>query len=118
MPQGPFPLQHIDHVMDSSADCELLSFLDAYSGYRQIAIKETDQHITTFITPFDMFCYISMSLELKNVGATYQRCMLHYFLDQVGRNLEVYVDDFVVKSKVSNDLITDLEVMFANLWKL
>jgi hypothetical protein len=44
--------------------------------------------------------------------------MLHYFLDQVGRNLEVYVDDFVVKSKVSNDLITDLEVMFANLWKL
>lgn len=117
-PRDPFPLQHIDHVMDSSVDCELLSFLDVYSSYHQIAIKETDQHATTFITPFDTFYYISMLFGLKNIGATYKRCMLYYFLDQVRRNLEVYVDDIDVKSKVSNDLIIDLEVMFTNLWKL
>lgn len=52
------------------------SFLDAYSGYHQIAMKETDQHATTFITPFGMFCYVSMPFGLKNTRATYQCCML------------------------------------------
>jgi hypothetical protein len=70
-PKDPFPLPHIDQVVYSTAGCELLSFLDAYSGYHQIAMKETDQHTTTFITPFGTFCYISMSLGLKNAWATY-----------------------------------------------
>jgi hypothetical protein len=52
----PSPLPRIDQVVDSNIGCELLSFLDAYSGYHQIAMKETDQHATTFITPFDTFC--------------------------------------------------------------
>jgi hypothetical protein len=56
-----------------------------------------------------------MSFGLKYAEATYQRCMLHFFADQVGCNLEVYVDDVVVKTKKSDDLITDLEEMFANL---
>jgi hypothetical protein len=56
-----------------------------------------------------------MSFGLKNVGATYQRCMLYCFVDQVGRNLEAYVDGIVVNSKKSDDLIADLEETFANL---
>lgn len=58
--KDPFPLPCIDQVVDSTSWCELLSFLDAYSGYHQIAMKETDQHSTTFITPFETFCYVSM----------------------------------------------------------
>lgn len=89
-PMNPFPLPCIDQVVDSTAGYKLLSFMDTYSGYHQIAMKETDQHATTFITPFSTFCYVSMPFGLKNARATYQRCMLHWFSDQVRRNLEVY----------------------------
>jgi hypothetical protein len=116
--KDPFPLARIDQVVDSTAGCELLSFLDAYLRYHQIAMKEADQHTTTFITPFGMICYVFMSFGLKNVWATYQRCMLRCFTDQVGRNVEVYADDIVVKTKKSHDLINDLEEMFANLRKV
>ena len=52
-PKDPFPLPRIDHIIDSTSECEILSFLDAYSGYHQIAMKESDQLATSFITPFD-----------------------------------------------------------------
>lgn len=71
-PKDHFPLHRIDQVVDSTIRCELLSFLDAYSSYQQIAIKERDQHVTSFITPFGLFYYITMPFSLKNVGATYQ----------------------------------------------
>lgn len=114
-PKDHFPLPRINQIVNSTTGCELLSFLDGYSGYRQIAMKETDQHATTFITPFRTFSYISMPFGLKNVGAMYQRCMLRYFTDQVGRSVEVYVDDIVMKTNKYDDLITDLEETFANL---
>jgi hypothetical protein len=69
--KDPFPLPRIYQVVDSTVGCELLSFLDAYLGYHQIAMKEADQHATTFITPFGSFCFVSMSFGLKNAGATY-----------------------------------------------
>ena len=53
-PMVPFPLPRIDQIVDSTAGCELLSFLDAYSSYHQIKMKESDQLATSFITPFDM----------------------------------------------------------------
>jgi hypothetical protein len=113
--KDPFHLPRIDQVVDSTAGCELLSFLDAYSGYHQIATEEANQHATTFITPFRTFCYVSMHFDLKNAGATYQCCMLQCFTNQVGRNAEIYVDDIIVKAKKSNDLIVGLEETFANL---
>jgi hypothetical protein len=79
----PFPLPRIDQIVDSTAGCELLCFLDAYSGYHQIKMKEFNQLATSFITPFRMFCYITMSFGLRNVGATYQRCMQHIFGDHI-----------------------------------
>ena len=76
-----------------------LCFLDAYSRYHQITMKESDQLTTSFITPFGSFCYVTMPFGLKNAGATYQRCMLKCFGDLIGRTIEAYVDDIMVKSK-------------------
>ena len=95
----PFPLPRIDQIVDTTAGCELLSFLDAYSGYHQIKMKESDQLAISFITPFGRYCYVTMPFCLRNAGATYQRCMLHVFGDHLGRNVEAYVDDIVVKSR-------------------
>jgi hypothetical protein len=66
----PFPLPRIDQIVDSTAGCELLCFLDAYSGYHQIKMKESDQLATSFITPFGLYCYVTFGL--RNAGATYQ----------------------------------------------
>jgi hypothetical protein len=63
-PEVPFPLPRIDQIVDSTAGCELLCFLDAYLGYHQIKMKESDQLATYFITPFNMFCYIMMPFSL------------------------------------------------------
>jgi hypothetical protein len=101
-PKVPFPLPHIDQIVDSTAGCETLSFLDAYSGYHQIKMKESDQLVTSFITPFGMYCYVTMPLGLRNAGATYQRCMQHVFEEHIGPTIEVYVDDIVVKTVVSS----------------
>jgi ribonuclease HI len=92
--------------------CETLSFLDAYSGYHQIKMKESDQLATSFITPFGMYCYVTMSFGLRNAGATYQRCMNHVFGEHIGRTVEAYVDDIVVKTRKASDLLSDLELTF------
>jgi hypothetical protein len=91
---------------------ELLYFLDAYSGYHQIKMKESDQLATSFITPFGMFSYVTMLFGLRNAGATYQRCMQHVFGDHIGRTVEAYVDDIVVKTRKANDLVNDLCIAF------
>ena len=80
-PKDPCGLPQIDEVVDSTADCELLSFLDCYSGYHQIALKEEDEVKTSFIMPFGAFCYMTMSFGLQNTGATYQRAIQHYLKD-------------------------------------
>jgi hypothetical protein len=71
-PKAPFGLPHIDEVIGSIASYELLSFLDCYSGYHQISLREEDQIKTSFITPFGAYCYTTMSFWLKNTGVTYQ----------------------------------------------
>src|SRR5207244_13473697 len=76
----------------------------------------------SFITPFGAYCYITMPFRLKNSGATYQRAMQRCMHDQLGRNVEAYVDDVFIKSRVKEDLISNLSEMFTNLrsfrWKL
>jgi hypothetical protein len=74
-PKDPFPLPRIDQVIDSTAECELLSFVDAYSGFHQIPLYQPDQIKTSFITPYGAYCYRTMPFGLRNAGATYQRCM-------------------------------------------
>jgi hypothetical protein len=83
-PKDLFPLPHIDQVVNSTSGCETLCFLAAYSGYHQIMMKKFDQLTTSFITVFRSFCYVTMLFGLKNVGATYQCCMLKCFRDLIG----------------------------------
>jgi hypothetical protein len=111
----PYPLPLIDQIVDSTAGCKTLSFLDAYSGYHQIKMKESDQLMTSFITPFGMYSYTTMPFGLRNAGATYQRCMNHVFGEHIGRTVEAYVDDIVVKTRKASDLLSDLEVTFSCL---
>src|SRR5438876_11902614 len=76
----------------------------------------------SFIAPFGDYCYITMPFGLKNASATYQRAMQRCLHDQLGCNVEAYVDDVIIKSRVKEDLISDLSETFANLrrfrWKL
>jgi hypothetical protein len=81
-PKDPFTLLRVNQVIDSTAGYVLLSFLDCYSGYRQITLKEEDQIKTTFITPFEAYAYITMSFGLTNAGATYQRAIQLCLADQ------------------------------------
>jgi hypothetical protein len=111
-PKVPFPLPQIDQIVDSTAGCELLCFFDAYSGYHQIKMKESDQLVTSFITLFGMFCYVTMPFGLRNAGATYYRCMQHVFRDHIGRTVEAYVDDIVVKTRKADGLVNNLRVVF------
>ena len=114
-PKDPFGLPRIDQVIDSMAGCILLSFLDCYSGYHQIALKEEDQIKTAFITSFGAYAYKTMSFGLKNAGATYQRAIQLCFTNQLHCNMEAYVGDVVVKTKESDSFIPDLEETFNSL---
>jgi hypothetical protein len=114
-PKVHFPLPRIDQIVDSTAGCELLCFLDAYSRYHQIKMKESDQLATSFITPFEMYCYVTMPFGLRNTGATYQRCMQYLFGDHIGRTVEAYVDNIVVKTRKADDLVHDLRIAFGCL---
>jgi hypothetical protein len=74
-PKDEYPLPRICQIVDSTTSCELLSFLDAYSGYHQISLTIDDEEKTIFIMPFGIFCYTKMVFGLKNGGATYKKCV-------------------------------------------
>ncbi|XP_050247585.1 uncharacterized protein LOC126695025 [Quercus robur] len=116
-PKDSFPLPRIDQLVDSTAGHKLLTFMDAFSGYNQIKMAEEDQERTAFITSQGLYCYKVMPFGLKNAGATYQRMVNKMFSQQIGRNMEVYVDDMLVKSKEELTHLDDLEETFATLKK-
>ena len=66
-----FPLPRIDLIVDATADHELLSFMDAFSGYNQISMDPDDQENILFVTGQGTYCYRVMLFGLKNTGATY-----------------------------------------------
>jgi hypothetical protein len=74
-PKDEYPLPHICQIVDSTASCEFLSFLDAYSGYHQISLVVDDDEKIAFITLFGIFCYTKMAFGLKKGGASYQQCV-------------------------------------------
>jgi hypothetical protein len=111
-PKDEYPLPRICQIMDSTASCELLSFLDAYSGYHQISLAVDNEEKTSFIMPFGIFCYTKMAFRLKNGGATYKKCVHTVLESQIGRNVEAYIDDIVVKWRKRGDLLSDLEETF------
>nr|AAT81681.1 putative retrotransposon protein [Oryza sativa Japonica Group] len=114
-PKDDFPLPRIDRLVDSTAGCELMSFLDAYSGYHQIRMNPADIPKTAFITPFGTFCHLRMPFGLRNAGATFARLVYKVLYKQLGQNVEAYVDDIVVKSRKAFDHASDLQETFDNL---
>ena len=114
-PKDNFPLPSIDRLVDASAGHYVLSFMDIFSCYNQIMMDPLDQEKTTFITEKGLYCYKVMLFGLKNVGATYQRLVNKVFADKIGRSMEVYVDDMLVKSPTIEQHIKDLADTFAFL---
>ncbi|RVW68560.1 Transposon Ty3-I Gag-Pol polyprotein [Vitis vinifera] len=98
-PKDDFPLPHIDLLVDGTAGHSMLSFMDGFSGYNQILMAPEDMEKTTFITEWGTYCYRVMPFGLKNAGATYQRAATTLFHDMMHRDVEVYVDDMIVKSR-------------------
>ena len=89
-----------------------MSFLDAFQGYHQIPLALNNQEKTAFVTPIGNYHYKVMPFGLKNAESTYQRMMTRMFEPQLGKNIEVYVDDMVVKSKVVSEHMGDLGAIF------
>ena len=114
-PKDSFPLPRIDQLVDSLAGHELLTFMDAFLGYNQILMKEEDKEKTAFVTSQGLYCYKVMPFGLKNVGTNYQRLVNQMFTKQIGRNMEVYVDDMLVKSREAKTHLTDLQEAFDTL---
>ena len=111
-PKESFPLPHIDRLVESTAGNELLTFMDAFSGYNQIMMHPDDREKTAFITDRGIYCYKVMPFGLKNAGATYQRLVNKMFAERLGATMEVYIDDMLVKSQKATDHIDHLKDCF------
>ena len=111
-PKESFPLPRIDLIVDATASHELLSFMDAFSGYNQINIDPDDQEKTSFVTGQGTYCYRVMPFGLKNAGATYQRLVNRMFQKQIGASIKVYIDDMLVKSTTAELHIAHLSEAF------
>ena len=114
-PKDSYPFPRVDMLVDFTIRHQLLSFMDTFSGYNQIRKHEDDQEKTSFVTSQGLFCYRVMSFGLKNAGTTYQRLMNRMFVPQIGRYVQVYVDDMLVKSRREEDHLKDLRETFDTL---
>ena len=92
-----------------------MSFTDAFSGYNQIKMEEADQEKTSFVTSQGLFCDKVMPFGLKNAGATYHKLMNKIFAHQIGRNVQIYVDNMLVKSLHKDDHLDNLRETFNTL---
>ena len=106
--KDPFPMPKIDQLVDATVGHRQMSFLDAFQGYHQIPLALDDQEKTTFVTSIGNYHYKVMSFDLKNAGSTYLRMMTRMFKSLLGKNIEIYVDDMVVKSKMVSEHLGDL----------
>ena len=91
--------------------------MNAFSRYNQIKMAKEDQKKTAFITSQGLYCYKVIPFELKNAGATYQRLVNKMFSKQIGRNMEVYMDDMLIKSKEKSAHLDNLQEAFTTLRK-
>ena len=110
-------MPRVDDLVMRTAGFELLSFMDGYAGYNQIPMRKSDEIKTSFITEIGTFCYKRMPFGLKNAGATYQKLVDTMFRDRIKKNMEVYIDDMLVKSVTEDEHIADLQETFATLKK-
>jgi hypothetical protein len=105
----------MDQVVDSAANAAIMSLLDCFSGYHQCWMAKEDEEKTSFITPFGTFCFVRMPEGLKNAGSTFTRMTGTVFKPQIGKNIQAYVDDLIVKSSSRANHVSDLAETFANM---
>ncbi|GJU95826.1 reverse transcriptase domain-containing protein [Tanacetum coccineum] len=114
-PKDGYPLPEIDWKVESLCEYPFKCFLDAYKGYHLIKMAKEDEEKMAFITSQGIFCYSKMPFGLKNAGATYQRFVDKAFQKQIGRNLEVYVDDLLIKSRTEQEIMWGIKETFRTL---
>ncbi|GJY93237.1 reverse transcriptase domain-containing protein [Tanacetum coccineum] len=114
-PKDGYPLPEIDWKVESLCGFPFKCFLDAYKGYHQIQMAKEDEEKTALITSQGIFCYTKMPFSLRNNKATYQRLVDKAFHKQIDRNLEVYVDNLVIKSRTKDEIVRDMEETFQTL---
>ncbi|GJZ59337.1 reverse transcriptase domain-containing protein [Tanacetum coccineum] len=117
-PQDCYPLPKINWKVKSLCGYPFKCFLDAYKGYHQIQIVESDEEKTAFHISQEVYWYTKMPFSLKNASATYQRLVDKDFDSQVGQNIEVYIDDLVIKSHTEAEMLRDIDEMFRTLRKI
>ena len=118
-PKDKYPMPIIDVLVDGVARHKLLSFMNGHLGYNQIFIAEEDVHKIAFRCPGSIgtFEWVVMLFGLKNAGVTYHRAMNFIFHDMIGKFMEVYIDDVVVKSQDFNTYLKNLEKAFLRMRK-
>ena len=114
-PKDDFPFPHIDLLVNGTAGHSMLSFMDGFLGYNQILMALEDMEKTTFITEWGTYYYRVMPFGLKNVEATYQRAATTLFHDMMHRDVEVYVDDMIMKFRGRVDHLATLERFFERI---
>ncbi|PWA75735.1 reverse transcriptase domain-containing protein [Artemisia annua] len=110
-----YPLPEIEWKIESVIGFKYKCFLNAYKGYHQVQMAKEDEEKTAFYTNHGTYCYVKMPFGLKNARATYQKLVDTAFRSQIGRNLEAYVDDMVIKSRTEKELLADISETFDNL---
>ena len=115
-PKDDFPLSHIDILIDNTVGHALLSFKDGFSGYNQIKMAPKDREKTSFITPLGTYCHKVMPFGLKNADATYQCPATTSLHDLIHKEVQVYVDDMIVKSKDYEGHMPALQKFFERIW--
>lgn len=100
-PTDGYPMPVANLLVDAAAGHKVISFMDGKAGYNQISMADEDIPKTAFRCPnrVGLFEWVVMTFGLKNAGATYQRAMNYIFHKLIGRIVEVYIDDVVIKSK-------------------
>jgi hypothetical protein len=114
-PEDDFLLTRFDNVIDSVAGYETMALLDCFSRYHQIWLYEEDVEKTSFITPFNTYCYLRMLEGLKNASPMLDRMTKAILKEQIGRNVFAYVDDIMVTSRKKETQLQDLAETFANM---
>ena len=114
-PKDDFLLPHIDVLVDNIASSGLMSFMDGFFEYNQIKMALKDMTKTTFTIEWGIYCYIVMLFGLKNAGVTYQRMTITLLHDMIHNEVEVYVDNMIVKSKDREGHIIYLRKFFERI---
>jgi hypothetical protein len=102
-PKDEYIMPVAERLINAAAGNKILSFVDGNAGYNQIFMAPKDIHNTAFRVPgaMGLFKYVVMTFGLKNASATYQRAMNYIYHDLIGKLVEIYIDDIVVKSTLT-----------------